>query len=50
MGKTWRKDGKDRNRFFVQKKKGLTPKKLVNKDYEKMIKEYFDDKNLNIQE
>lgn len=42
MGKTWRKDGKSRNKFFVQKKKG-TPKKPMNHDYEKMIKEYSED-------
>lgn len=44
MGKTWRKDGNGRNKFFVQKKKG-TPKKPVNRDYERMINEYVEDNN-----
>ncbi len=42
MGKTWRKDSKSRNKFFIQKKKG-TPKKPITQDYEKMIKEYTED-------
>ncbi len=43
MGKTWRKDGKNRNKHFIQKKKGSS-KKPIGRDYEKMIKEYNEDK------
>jgi len=42
MGKTYRKDGKNRNRFNVKKRKGQN-KKPTNIDFEKMIEEYEED-------
>lgn len=42
MGKTYRKDGKNRNRFNAQKRKGNS-KKPTNRDYEEMIKNYEED-------
>lgn len=43
MGKTWRKDGRNRNKHFIVRKKGSS-KKPINSDYEKMIEEYNKDK------
>lgn len=45
MGKTYRKDGKNRNKHFVKIKSGNT-KKPTNHDYEKMIMEEEEDKKL----
>lgn len=44
MSKTYRKDGKNRNRFNVIKRKGNV-KKLTNRDYERIIENYEEDQN-----
>jgi len=42
MGKTYRKDGSNRNRYFVKNKKS-SDRKPNNRDYEKMLNEYDED-------
>ena len=42
MGKTYRKDGKGRNRINAQKRKGQG-KKPTNYDFDRMIDEYDED-------
>jgi hypothetical protein len=39
MGKTYRKNGENRNRFNVKKRKGQG-KKFTNADFKKIIEEY----------
>ena len=43
MGKTYRKDGSNRNKHFVQRKKN-GGRKPNNREYEKIINEYDEDK------
>ena len=45
MGKTYRKDGKNRNKFYAQKRKSV--KRLNNKDYDRIIIEHEEDEKLN---
>jgi len=42
MGKTYKKDSSNRNKYFVKNKKS-SGKKLNNRDYEKLISEHKED-------